>query len=68
MPRTSTRNGEFYMSHTTQEWEMGMVARIRSYTCPFITANQAIKALGKVDYKLSSKLQGTNQEIKRVLW
>ena len=26
-----------------------MVARVRSYTCPFITTNQAIKALRRLD-------------------
>ena len=51
-PCTSTRDGDFteiLIPHTTQERKMGVAARVRSYTCPFITANQAIKVLGKLD-------------------
>ena len=33
----------------TQEQEMGVVSCVRSNTCLFITANQAIKALVKLD-------------------
>ena len=41
-----------------------MVVRVCSYTCPFIRANQAIKALGKLDQaiKQASGNESRDQE------
>ena len=67
MPCTSTRDGDFtemLIPHTTQERKIGVAVRVRSYTCPFITVNQAIKALGKLDQaiKQASRNESRDQE------
>ena len=64
MPCTSNRDDDFMemlILHTTQERKKGVAARVRSYTCPFITVNQA---LGKLDQaiKQASRIESRDQE------
>ena len=53
---------EILIPHTIQEREMGVVTRVRSCTCPFITANQAIKALRKLDQAIKQASRNESRD------
>ena len=61
-PCTSTRDGDFTEILTTQERKVGVAAHVRLYTCPFIIANQAIKALGTLDQAIKQASRNESRD------
>ena len=53
---------DILIPHTTHERKMGMADRIRLYTCPFTTRNQAIKTAEKVDQAIKQAFRDESND------